>query len=270
MEEVLRARGWRAPRSAERGRPHRPQHLQRAREGRAEAPQRGRQARAAEARRAAASCSRSPAAWRSKRARSCSQRVAHLDLVVGPDNIAELPALARRADAPARRPARAPCSTSTRRASSPPRPTPGAAPVSAFVTIDEGLRRALLVLHRPVHARPRALPPAPRRSSPRSPRWVAAGVARGHAARADREQLPRPVALAAARPSRRSRRERSSPRCSARIAARRARPRAPALHEPAPAPRHAVAHRRPTPSSTCSRATSTCPCSRAATACSSA
>ena len=119
-----------------------------------------------------ARCSPSPAASRSRRARSCSLAVdAASTSSSAPTTSPSCPAARRtseRGGPPRRahrlRPRRA---ALPRRGRSPER----ARPVSAFVTVDEGLRRALLVLHRPVHARPRALPPERRDRRARSRAW---------------------------------------------------------------------------------------------------
>ena len=245
----LRAHGRGAPpRRVARGRrargrgPRRLQHLQRPREGRAEAAQRGRQARAAEARAAASSCSCVAGCVAQQEGERLLARVRHIDLVVGPDNIAELPRPRRRAAAGA--PPLGAHGVRRRRAALPRRRCRAGGPrrVSAYRHDDEGLRRALLVLRRPVHARARALPaggeivaevragstPARARSRSSGRRSTATAI------------LPPPARASDAPPPalRATRRTRAQfPALLRRIAREVPGPRAPPLHEPAPAPR---------------------------------
>jgi hypothetical protein len=91
MDEVLRGAGF-AERRAERGRHRRPQHVQRAGEGRAEAAERGGEAGQAEAARkelvlVVAGC------VAQQEGEKLIKRMRAIDLVVGPDNIPELPRL---------------------------------------------------------------------------------------------------------------------------------------------------------------------------------
>ena len=176
----LRSHGGSAPRErlvARRvrrgGRPHRPQHVQRPGEGRAEAPQRGRQARAAQGEeprpRARRRRLRRPAGGReAPRARRVTS-ISSSARTTSPD----LPRCAReQMDG-------APPRAHTVFDLDAPRFL-AAAPRSARLARQrlghdhEGLRRALLLLHRAVHARAASAIGRPRTSS-RDRRWVGAG-----------------------------------------------------------------------------------------------
>ena len=116
------------------------------------------------------SCSSWPAAWRSRRAsKLLAPDAPHIDRG---GRARQHPRAARACSSELRAggaaASRARCSTSTRRASSPPRRAPRERRVDRVRDHHEGLRRALLLLHRAVHARARALPARPTRSSPRS------------------------------------------------------------------------------------------------------
>ena len=136
MAVVLRAAGGAEVERAEDADLGRLQHLQRPREGRAEAPQRGGQARAAEARAPGAGHRRGRVRGAAGGGEAARAHAA-LDLVVGPDNIAELPALVLEQLAGAPPVARTEFDIGQPRfltAS----PEPGRAPVTAFVTTMKG------------------------------------------------------------------------------------------------------------------------------------
>ncbi len=175
-------------------------------------------------------------------------RIRHIDLVVGPDNMAELPALVIEQMGGAPPVARTEFDIAAPRFLSWAPARVGAGARDRARDDHEGLRRALQLLRRPLHARTRALSPGAR-DRRRGAAVRRRGLARGAPPRADRRQLPRrgPAAPGRRRPGAPRNRAGGSdavPAPPARHRAGRPRPRAPALHEPAPAPRHGLARAR--------------------------
>ena len=154
------------------GGPRRLQHVQRAREGRAEAPERGRQARTAEEAPpevviAVAGC------VAQQEGEKLLGAEPPIDLVVGPDNLAELPALAleQRAGALPRASAQFDLEFPQFLAAMPDR---GRAPVSAFVTTMKGCDERCSFCVVPYTRGPERYRPA-REIVDEVARWVAAG-----------------------------------------------------------------------------------------------
>jgi hypothetical protein len=200
-------RGLEPTEDADAGGRHRGEHVQRAREGRAEAHERGGPLLAqGEAPRPDAGRGRGLRG--AARGRALLRRMPAIDLVVGPDNIPELPGLLREEISLRRPAARAHRVRHGRAAFLHAKPREGLREVTAFVTIMKGCDERCTSASCPTPAA-RALPLGGQiveRSSAGGRR-----CARGDAARADGEQLQRSVGQPPARPRRgreRSRRER--------------------------------------------------------------